>query len=572
MRTNYKLSLLVLLAVLFVSCEEHKYADYKVDQPEDLLEFEYLKELPTLLDATSNSSAIIGATMDVNAYVKQGSANAVLVNSNFTELTPIFDMKHGAVVKDDGSIDVAAVEKFVAKAELNGKTVFGSTLCDYTNQNGKYLNKLIAPYYQEGAGSSWEENWIEYLPGGDFNNGQDWNHFGGWTMGGDFGHRGNEGMDGSGCLYFRNPKVQANNWAGQVQLKFDPIPAPKTPEGDVYIFKVDMKSGKQVDLGDFNVQIVNSWASIPLDSKIVTPEWRSYVAEIVILPGDASIGQPGINFSLGFFDTEFWFDNISFARKEMIEIEGVLSERTPKEKKDTLTLAIKDYINKVVPAAPSTKNWVIASNIMDDINPSELRGADGVVQEDQSVFYWQDYLGKDYVRDIAKTVRASSGDVRLFVSDNGLENLDKCRGLVDMIKYWESDGSTKIDGISVVLNPFCNTKQTIQKVTETNIVKMFEMLASSGKLIRLEGLDIVMKNGDTVLSLPLLVDEHIMMTNFYEFILSNYYSIIPSAQQYGISKTTLVDNSNTASGLWDKDFNRKHTYSGFLKGLESAIK
>ncbi len=80
--------------------------------------------------------------------------------------------------------------------------------------------------------------------------------------------------------------------------------------------------------------------------------------------------------------------------------------------------------------------------------------------------------------------------MKLFINDYNLEswwdNNKKVKSLINWIKRWESDGETKIDGIEVhrcMLVIFLN--EADQKKQEESIVNMFELLAASGKLIKI---------------------------------------------------------------------------------------
>ena len=69
----------------------------------------------------------------------------------------------------------------------------------------------------------------------------------------------------------------------------------------------------------------------------------------------------------------------------------------------------------------------------------------------------------------------------------------------------------------------------------------------------------------------------LLNTEYYKFIVKKYFEIIPVAQQYGITQWCATDapgapgDSNWRGGepvgLWDSNYNRKHTYAGFADGL-----
>lgn len=62
--------------------------------------------------------------------------------------------------------------------------------------------------------------------------------------------------------------------------------------------------------------------------------------------------------------------------------------------------------------------------------------------------------------------------------------------------------------------------------------------------------------------------------NFYKWIIQQYLSIIPPAQQWGICQWCPTDNptnsgwrANTPVGIWTPNYYRKHIYAGFAEGL-----
>lgn len=173
--------------------------------------------------------------------------------------------------------------------------------------------------------------------------------------------------------------------------------------------------------------------------------------------------------------------------------------KTEEEVKGILTDAMESWISGVMQASNGyVKTWEIINEPMDDTVPTELKRDPNPPTDpknwiaDQN-FYWQDYLGKDYARLAVKFARQYGGeDLKLFVNDYDLEiaGNSKCKGLIEMIKYWESDGITKIDGIGVQMHLKYSMNTTKQAENRTNIEQMFSLLAATNKLIRISQLDI----------------------------------------------------------------------------------
>jgi hypothetical protein len=115
-----------------------------------------------------------------------------------------------------------------------------------------------------------------------------------------------------------------------------------------------------------------------------------------------------------------------------------------------------------------------------------------------------------------------------------------------------------------------------QASKEEHIVQMYELLAETGKLVKISELDmgLVDENGDAVMTEDVTEEQHKAMAGFYEFIVSKYFEIIPANQRYGITHWSPADSPESSSwrggepiGLWTEDYSRKPAYGGFANGL-----
>lgn len=288
----------------------------------------------------------------------------------------------------------------------------------------------------------------------------------------------------------------------------------------------------------------------------------------------------------------YYFDDIEFGIQK--KAEGI--PLTPEEKKEVLTNELERWIKGMMEACGgSVTAWDVVNEPIsgggDDGNGNyALQSATN--PDDNGVggqnFYWQDFLGDDYVRIPIKFVRkyfaengGNSGDLKLFINDYNLEswwdNNKKVKSLINWIKRWESDGETKIDGIGTQMHVSYILNEADQKKQEESIVNMFELLAASGKLIKITELDmgIVEKAfGEGIKTELVTFEQYQKMSDFYKFIIQKYFEIIPVAQQYGITQWAATDSPADSGwrkgqpiGLWDLNYNRKHTYAGFADGL-----
>ena len=264
---------------------------------------------------------------------------------------------------------------------------------------------------------------------------------------------------------------------------------------------------------------------------------------------------------------------------------NVSPEVLKKRMKDHITTIVKRYKGRI-------KGWdVVNEAISGGGNDGEgfyvLESASNAGANAANNFYWQDYLGsEDYARIVVAAARkyyAENGGVKplkLFINDYNLEyDNHKAKSLVHWIEKWESDGVTKIDGIGTQMHVTYRANAADQQKQEERVVNMFEILAKSGKLVKVSELDMgyMDESGTMVLTKDMTEEQHKAMAEYYKFIVKKYFEIIPVAQQYGITQWCATDapgapgDSNWRGGepvgLWDSNYNRKHTYAGFADGL-----
>lgn len=270
---------------------------------------------------------------------------------------------------------------------------------------------------------------------------------------------------------------------------------------------------------------------------------------------------------------------------------------TPEEKKDTLTWALDNWVKGMMEA---TGGYVTAWDLANETVSGVDNDGDGFYDLQSSEngdpttnFYWTDYLGDiDYVRILESRARKYfkeyGGDpskLKLFINDFNLESWwdgnQKVKSLVEWIRRWESDGVTKIDGIGTQMHVSYILNEADQKAQEDAIVNMFKILAESGKLIKISELDMGIVDkafGTAIKTENVTYGQQLKMAEFYQFIISKYFEIIPVEQQYGITQWCATDSPADSgwrpgepTGLWDSSFKRKPTYAGFANGLAGKV-
>lgn len=263
---------------------------------------------------------------------------------------------------------------------------------------------------------------------------------------------------------------------------------------------------------------------------------------------------------------------------------------TAEEKAEILTNEMERWVKGMMEATEGkVKAWDVVNEPLAD-GGSDASGKRGLKTDndvDNSAFLWQKYLGENYVRVPIKFARqyfvengGNADELKLFINDYNLEaaydNNFKAESLVKWVEQWESDGVTKIDGIGTQMHVSCSVDPAQQKINEDHVVRMFEILAKSGKLIRVTELDmgIVGTDGKAIKTPDLTFEQKKLMSDYYKFIVKKYFEIIPVAQQYGICAWAQTDSPEGSGwragepiGLWDADYSRKPAYGGFADGL-----
>lgn len=558
-----------------------------VQKPEEMVQLEYLNQYDVLknyVNRGENPNFKLGVAIAASDFLKKELVYGLAV-SNFDEMTAGNAMKYASIVKDDGSADFSQVTSFVQTAKEAGMTVYGHTLCWHSQQNKTYLEKLIAPTVNPG-----------------------------------------EGGDGGRCLVLKNASALANNYDAQTWYQFD---APLA-DGQKYILKFMAKASSDFAPEIYLQSSLGGNQQYPGSVSIIGTTWQEITFPIT--PSDALVDKVAFNF--GFLAGEIYIDNITLTADgsnenliansdfedgtitgwtgwnpgtfETISEDGKgyawgqIEEMSDEEKKMVLTNALEDWIKGMMAACKENPNieegesagatlvkaWDVVNEPMSDRYPSQLKSAatEGEENAAQS-FYWQDYLGKEYAREVVKFARKYGGeDLKLFVNDYNLEaaynNNAKCQGLIDMIAYWEADGVTIIDGIATQMHVSYSLNPEEQAKNEACVVKMFQLLAASGKLVKISELDmgILDESGTEIKTENVTLEQQKLMSDYYQFIISKYFEIIPQSQRYGITQWSPADSpvgsgwrAGLPIGLWNLNYDRKPTYAGFANGLAGKI-
>ena len=590
-----KLLWALALAPAMVGCADDidTTSGFEVEKPESLAQYEYLNSYGTLksyLESASKASPDfkLGVALAADDYAKKGAVY-MLANTNFMEMTAGNAMKYASIVGDDGSMNFGTVEQFIDNAKAANMSIYGHTLCWHEQQNLKWLNSLIAdkeiPVDPDAPG---QEVTVERR-----------------------------------CIEVSSDDMVDAAWDTQFWIMTDATFA----EGDKWELTMNVRATYSASIGTQTHKGAGEylhWAGCGTVN--FTPEWTEYKASGTM---DGSMaGGHSFAFNLNDFAAanDYYFDDISLKINgvEMIKnsscdddnmkdnyiakekrggmvpatfvdsytelVSGNSIPLTPEEKAEALTNELERWIKGMMEACGGyVKAWDVVNEAVSG-GPwgqrYELQSANNTDGADKK-FFWRDYLGDDFVRIPVKFARqyfeefgGNPADLKLFVNDYNLESdwddNQKLKSLIEWIARWESDGETVIDGIGTQMHVTYYMNPETQKSKEDHVVKMLELLASTGKLIKISELDmgIADAEGNSIKTADVTFEQQKAMAEYYKFIVTKYFEIIPAAQQYGITQWCITDSPDGSGwragepvGLWDINYARKPAYGGFCDAL-----
>ena len=531
---------------------------------DNLNAYDYLKNY---VDRTVSPDFKLGAAVTATDFIRKG-IDYELASANFDEMTPGNAMKGSSVVRRDGSMDFSTVRSFLDAAQKAGMTVYGHTLAWHSQQPVEYLNGLLQGKKTDlPPGETGEELILSV----DFNDGT--HPFNGW------GNNSSRTIE-NGAFKVTNPSA-VQYW--EAQFAYD-VQSPFV-KGQAYKLKFKVKGSAA---GSFSAgfQIVDGYKSAgEFPSIDFDTQWKDIEVECTC---NAS-GATRLIFSFGAFVGDIYIDDFSFSATGL---DYNYTPLTPAEKKEVLTEAMDRWIKGMMEVTATrvsvwdAVNESVSGRDNDGDGYYELESA---AWGDAKNFYWQDYLGsEDYVRIVIAKARkyyaeyGGTAPLKLFINDYNLESdwddNKKLKSLIHWIGIWESDGVTKIDGIGTQMHISYYENPSTQASKEKHVVKMLELMAATGKLVKISELDMgyVDKNGNTLPATSVSDSQHRAMAGFYEFIVRKYLEIVPPAQQYGITQWCMQDAPGSLGtgwrggepvGLWDRNCKRKYAYAGFADGL-----
>lgn len=520
----------------------------------------------------------LGAGTTVSDYLKKTTVYK-LTNANFTETVAGNAMKMASCVDGNGNMNFTTVKNYVNTATAAGLNVYGHTLAWHAQQPKGWLLSLLQDKPDPEAGEVFAE-----------------------VASKDFTKDKTVGWKADETTYGYTISFDATNGLKVKTTKSYSWEVQFVPWGDILLekgksYKMTMtvkgsKSGKlDGRLGD--------WGGGSNVSFNFNTEWQNVSVNV----------KPTMESSFLLIHVPNYVGEVYVKN---IKIEGnkpaKMIPQTAQEMHDTLVYAMDKWMKGMMTACDGkVKGWDLVNEAISGggndgsgnyllqhssaYNPNGNPDATWDVGGD--AFFWQDYMGDlEYVRQACRLARKyGPEDVKLFINDynlegtwdlttkNGITASKKVWSIIGWIQKWEADGVTKIDGIGTQMHISFNKNTTAQNNLKTAIKGMFKAMAKSGKLVRVSELDMGYNdaNGNSVATGNMTEAQHKEMANFYQWIIEQYFTIVPPEQQWGICQWCTTDSpsnsgwrANTPVGIWDLNYYRKHVYAGFVRGLNGG--
>ena len=560
--------LLLLTAGMCVPTMAQK--SFELGKPNDD-NYRYLdgyKALKEYIDYTKYPNFKLGAGTTVNTYLSNSTYKS-MINNNFTETVAGNAMKMASCVDGNGNMNFTNVKKYVNAADKSGINVYGHTLAWHSQQPKAWLLKLLADKKVDGGEEVWKT-----AANKDFRSDKTeiWKPDEIDELGYSISFNSTDGL--------KVTTTKSYPW----QVQFVPMSDIALTSGKTYTMTMTVKGTGSGKLDGR----VGDWSGGANFSLNFNTEWNDVKVEVKPTLDNNFILLHVVNY-VG----DVYIKNIKFEGYE-----GQTRPLTQEERHDTLVWAMDKWIKGMMEACDGkVKAWDLVNEAVagadnDRDGYYDLQHSEGYAQGTWDVggdaFYWQDHMGDlEYIRQACRLARKyGPEDIVLFINDYNLEsdwdNNKKLKSLINWIEKWEADRVTKIDGIGTQMHISCFENNTHQNNIKKHITQMFQLMANSGKLVRVSELDMGYVRGSnrwgaSSKTNELTEAEHKKMADFYEWIIKEYFRIIPPEQQWGICQWCTTDapaNSGWRGGepvgIWDINNYRKHVYAGFVRGLNGG--
>ena len=483
----------------------------------------------TLKDAASYTIGV-GVSYDL---LKSNTSYSGLVKAQFDRITPEYQMKHGANVKNDGSFDFIKTDEFVnTLAAANGLSVYGHTLVWHQNNNGTYLrslagttglNLVLNPGFENGF-----TNWFTQV---------------------------SSTPPTAGTITLETTDAQTGTQAAKVIVT--------TPGTNAYSIQIVSDNFSVTNNAVYKLKFWAKAASNAQSLRAVA-QGTSYYAQ-----QDQALTTTWIPYTFSFTPTEnsisvkfhfpnagiFLIDNLSVALSSTVP-DPVLVDNALH---NWITSMVDRYKGKLT-------GWDVANEVVVD-GTGELRTSSNSPATSDN-FYWADYLGRGYIANAFRWANAADPSAKLFINDYNLESDSrKLDSVIKLINELKTAG-VPIHGVGLQMHISINTNNN-------GIDNAFQKLAATGLLIHVSEMDVRINpsNSPGFSATSTLLD---MQAQKYKYVAQSYFQNVPSPQRFGITVWNLTDADSwiVLSGkedfptLFNSSYQKKAAFSGLLQGIK----
>jgi endo-1,4-beta-xylanase len=481
----------------------------------------------------------VGVGIGYNLF-KNNSTYANLVKTEFDNVTFEYQMKHAAIVQNNGTKNYTNTDELVNLATTAGLGIYGHTLVWHQNNNGDFLRSF---------GAAPPPNATDLYAGfnGNFESGSGnsfppWARLAGGTSSATYELETASPPEGTrafkvtvNTLGANSYDVQAlgSNWTAVV--------------GRQYQIKLFAKGAGQIKL-------VNQNGVYAETTITVNGTWAEYI-------WNYTAGEVSPQFKLQFPQLgAYWVDNIRIVEAPAAPPgNAAVAAKIDSVMKDWIQGMITRYKDKV-------RAWDVANEVFTDGTPT-IRTGSGTTG---GTYYWAQYLGRDYIRKAFHYARDTDPTCDLFLNDYNLEsNAAKLDSTIALAQQLKAQG-TGITGIGTQMHLTIGSDKA-------DIERMFKKLGESGFKIKITELDIRV---GSILNVGFTTTDTVFtyQAELYKFVIDSYIRNVPAVQRFGATVWNVGDTDSWIvvgppavvdyPTLFNKDYKKKPAYSGFWQGLK----
>jgi endo-1,4-beta-xylanase len=483
----------------------------------------------TLKDAATYTIGV-GVSYDL---LKNNTSYSGLVKAQFDRITPEYQMKHGANVKNDGSFDFAKTDELVNTLAIsNSLSVYGHTLVWHQNNNGNYLrslagttgsNLVLNPGFESGF-----TNWFTQV---------------------------SSTPPTAGSITLETTDAQSGTQAAKIIVT--------TPGPNAYSIQIVSDNFSVINGTSYKLKFWAKAASNSLSLRAVAQGTSYYTQQ------DQPLTTTWAPYTFNFTPTEnsvsikfhfpnagtFLIDNLSVAQTSTT-LDPVLVDNALH---NWITTMVDHYKGKVT-------GWDVANEVVVD-GTGELRTSSNSPATVDN-FYWADYLGRGYIANAFRWANTADPAAKLFINDYNLESDSrKLDSVIKLINELKTAG-VPIHGVGLQMHISINTNNA-------GIDNAFQKLAATGLLIHVSEMDVRINPSNTPGFTPTSTSLD-MQAEKYKYVAQSYFQNIPAAQRFGITVWNLTDADSwiVLSGkvdfptLFNGSYQKKPAFSGLVQGLK----